>query len=879
MNIVNLKTNHLENPVGYEFGRLHISWNVVDSISTSDDWTRVFIREDNGDGTSGNTVYDSDRMDKFGKQYLDIDTVNDIRLKPRTRYNVSVEVKAETVANADAYFETGKMDEKWKASFISTENEEEAMPCFFKTVCIHKRVKRARLYCAGYGIYEAYLDGEKLGDEYLLPGYHSYDFINEYQTFDVTDALNQGDSIKGEHILSFIVGEGWYKGRFVFEGGFTNLYGDKRKMIAELHIEYDDGSKDLICTGEDFKAKDTNILFNNIYDGETIDFSYPETERKVVVLPDSTKLLRERSNPPIHQVEELKVREVIHTPAGETVLDFGETVTGWVEINRKCLEERNLSDTEDKHGHAGNESEICLTYGEIMQNGNFYRENLRTAKAEFVLKNVSRLNNSEAFSKYDQKDAFRPHFTYYGFRYVKVEGLKDVKGDEFVAKRLMSDIAISGALETGVENLNKFIGNSLRSQKCNFLDIPTDCPQRDERMGWSGDIAIYADTACFHMSSAAFLNHYLENLRLEQIYLDGSAPLYAPTPKPPQELVTNPFLRKPYGSCTWGDVATILPWNLYEHYNDAAMLKTHYPIMTDWADYVSRRVAKNRVPYLWQNDWQLGDWLSLDNDGDDLTGRTDSNMIATAYYYNTVVLCKKAAKILGLLEDEAKWSALAKNIKEAFANYYFDENGDIIGEHTQTGYALILAFGLYREDNKACLARGLKKYLDEYNGHLSTGFVGTSVLCQALTENGMAKEAYTLLLNEEYPGWLHEVELGATTVWERWNSLDEDGSVSSTGMNSLNHYAYGSVIGWLYRYGCGFRYTDEGELFIAPNPDKRLGFLRGKCETPFGELSIEWKYDEGGNLSYALNIPFGAKIKVMLPGQEERVLLSGVYTF
>ncbi|MBQ6888186.1 MAG: family 78 glycoside hydrolase catalytic domain [Lachnospiraceae bacterium] len=840
MKIGNLKTNHIVNPLGYQMEYLHFSWQVTESEGKTDAWTRVCIAKDEA---FQELVYDSGKIERYGVPYYEPELIPEAE----TRYYWYVEIESdanEQVRSEIAWFETALEKGSWKAEWISAGREEEAMPCLYKKFSVNKPVKTARLYCCGLGLYEAYLGQDKIGKEYLLPGYHSYDLLNQYQTFDVTKKLEEG-----EHTLSFILGEGWYKGRFAFEGGYENLYGDRKMLTAMLNITYVDGSTEQIHTDKTWKAVQTEILSNNIYDGEVIDRNRKTETLSVEVVNGPTNRLMPRLNVPIKKVEEFKVKEIIQTPTGDMVLDFGETITGWVEV------------------FGNGKLDFALQYAEHMQGGELYRENLRTAKSEFKFK-----GNAE-------KEWLRPHFTYYGFRYVKVCGLAEIKENDFKAFRLMSDMDITGSIETSNEKVNKLIENTLRSQKCNFLDIPMDCPQRDERMGWTGDIAVFARTASFHMYTPAFLHHYMMNLKEEQKLWKGAVPFFIPKPKPIPHEGINPFFVTA-GACAWGDAATIIPWELYLHYQDKNMLTQHYPMMCAWVEYITSRTLENEKKYLWQNDRHLGDWLALDNGNiHNPIGKTDMGMIASAYYYYSTILCSKAAEVLGKTEDSVKWRKQAANIKEAFIQEYLDKEGNLRTEKTQTAYAILLYMGLYREEQEKALAEGLKSALQEYDNHISTGFVGTGMLMQALSKCGLLEEAYGLLLQEDYPSWLREVNLGATTMWERWNSMDDDGTIDGHDMNSLNHYAYGCVAGWLYEVMCGFSWNEKGEFYISPMPDSRFSKVTGKYRMVYGECVVSWNYQETGEFKMMVQIPFQAKLKVILPGGEERLLEAGIYFF
>lgn len=843
MKIKHLRVNHLENPIGYDFSYLTLSWKVKEAAGKFSDEVRVVISETED---MSQPVYDSGIMHNFTQCRLEVR----MNLKPRTRYFWKVYVGTQSDGKAEsetAWFETAKMEERWDADWISAPEDKTRMPVLYRDFAVEGGLKKARLYIFGAGLYEVDINGRKAGDEYLLPGYHSYDLLMEYQTFDVTEMIE-----KGNNRVSILLGEGWYKGRFGFDDVYLDLYGDRKKCIAELHLEYESGEVVRIFTDAGWKAFSGNILENGIYDGEWQDDTLECEQLPIEVLQDDKLLLTARTNPPIRKTEEFRPISEERHPDGYWLLDFGESITGWVEF----------------HGILEQGQQIRLQYGEVLQNQGFYRENLRTAKAEFVYTSDGKERN------------VRPHFTYYGFRYVKVEGLKDSQKLTFHAYRIMSDLEETGSIYTSNLKVNTLFENTIRSQKCNFLDIPTDCPQRDERMGWTGDANIFANTACFHMDSSAFFRHYTRSLYPEQRLMEGAVPFFAPRPKVPVRENTNPFYVDG-GACVWGDVATMLPWTLYRYYGDVSLLREQYPMMKSWVEYIRMRSGENEVAYLWQNDRHLGDWLALDNGNiHNPIGKTDPQFLASACFYQSTVAVAEAAKVLGLKEAQ-EYLELAEHIKKAFNAFYFTGEGRLNIERTQTACAFLLHIGLYPDHAKENLKEDLKRLIEENNGRLNTGFVGTPVLCPALSENGMNELAYDLLLNEEYPGWLYEVNLGATTVWERWNSLDEFGMISETGMNSLNHYAYGSVADWMYRYMCGFQpdIDQEINMTIRPMPDKRFSYVKGKWESVFGTYVSDWYYHEQTGFQYNIEVPFNANAKVIFPNGKSCLLECGTYCF
>lgn len=838
MYISRLRVNHKKNPLGFNLAKIHLSWEVKDVCGKWAVETRIIVSESSN---MEKLVYDSGVQENYHENQMLVS----FDLKPRTRYYWQVEVKddkGDCAKSNPAWFETGKLQEGWTAKWIGTEENEKRMPLLYKEFELKEKPESVRWHVCGLGLYEAYVNEKKAGREFLMPGYHCYDSFLEYQTLDVTELLSQG-----KNKIAVLLGEGWYKGRFGFDGDYRNLYGNQKKCIGELHIRYANGQEECIVTDSSWKAEESSICENGIYDGEHIDETLEHKMLSVEEI-EETRPLVERFNPRIHKVEEFQPVSVKQEDEA-LLLDFGETVTGWVEIT----------------GAFETGQKVMMQYGEVLQKGRFYRDNLRTAKAEFTY--VSK----------GKGETIRPHFTYYGFRYVKIKGLNPEKEYKFIAYRIMSDIERTGWVATDHDKVNHLLENTLRSQKCNFLDIPTDCPQRDERMGWTGDAGIFASTACFHMDSGSFFHHYMKNMQAEQEKCNGAIPFFVPRPKVKKEEHTNPFYLDS-GAAVWGDAATLIPWRLYQFYGDKAMLEEQYPVMKAWVDYEYERTKENEIPYLWQNDRQLGDWLALDNGNiNNPIGKTDSGFIASVYHYWSTKMVKEAAESLGL-EESKVYAEREKEILNAILNYYFPDKKFCL-EYTQTACALLLYLKLYPEGEREVITAKLAELLKKNNGHLNTGFVGTPILCMALSENGQNQLAYDLLLNEDYPGWLHEVNLGATTVWERWNSLEEDGSISGTGMNSLNHYAYGSIAEWIYRYMCGLNPSigEAVKMTIYPMPDQRFKKAEGSWRSVFGKYVCAWNWKSEQEVVCNIEVPFNANARFILPDGTEEILDCGKY--
>ena len=558
-------------------------------------------------------------------------------------------------------------------------------------------------------------------------------------------------------------------------------------------------------------------------------------------------------------MEKIHPVELIHTPAGEQVIDFGQNMTGWVEFT--CREPEG--------------TQILLQFGEILQGGNFYNENLRTAKQEY------------RYTAGGKNACVRPHFTFYGFRYVKVVGISKISLDDFTGCVIYSDMEKTGRITTSNPKVNRLFENALWGQKGNFLDVPTDCPQRDERMGWTGDAQVFCTTASYNMYTPAFYRKYLYDMRKEQDTMKGAVPHVVPDilgqierirkkkDKEAEEIAGSTS----HSSCAWADAATVIPWTVYRMYGDKTLLKEQYGNMKAWVDRIRTiDVEKCGGKYLWNTGFHFADWLALDNYHQDSShGATDPYYVASVYYYYSASLTAKAAEVLGLEKDAEYYQEMADRVKEAIRREYFTSTGRLAVD-TQTAMVLALKFDLAPEKFRDRLTADLCAKLVQENMHLRTGFVGTPFLCPVLTECGLVKEAYTLLLNEDYPSWLYEVNMGATTIWERWNSVLPDGSISDTGMNSLNHYSYGSIVEWMYRYMCGTDVQEGGAGFrrfvVKPYVDERFEWVSMEYNSACGKIASSWKKTKQG-YDFRVEVPFDTEAEFVLTMDCSRLFLNG----
>lgn len=824
MIITKLKTNRISNPLGFSLSeRPRFSYVVSETDAKKQIAARYEVALDEG---FASIIYESGKCTDINSLAFELP----IALKPRTRYFWRVEVWADNGEHAvsqTAWFETAKLDEPWEAKWIVPEMEKEYHPTLGRTFELTRPIASARAYVCGLGLYEMQVNGLKAGNEYLTPHFNAYQKWLQYQTYDVTDLLRQG-----ENRVEACLGNGLYKGRFGFGEYAAELYGKEFAFLCEIRVTYADGTTDVLKSDTEWTATRHPIMSGNLYDGEVYDATFSATESFAVREGElGYDRLTARLSLPVVIKEELSPIEVIRTPVGETVLDMGQNMVGWIRFRTR----------------APRGTVIRLHHGEVLQDGNFYRDNLRTAKAEYV------------YTADGEEAVVRPFFTFYGFRYVKVEGWPgDLNPNDFSGCVLYSDLEQTGSFETSDPLLNRLFLNALWGQKGNFLDVPTDCPQRDERLGWTGDAQVFSGAASFNMDSYAFYSKYGYDMGREQEDRGGMVPMVVPAANV-----------QGGGSSAWADAATIIPWNVYLHYGDKAILEQQFESMKSWVDYIIRADEQSGSRRLWTVGFHFGDWLALDGSNPDSPmGGTDTDYIASAYYAYSSRLVAKAAKVLGREDQAAYYERISGEVKKAFGDEFFTKTGRLALD-TQTAYAIALHMDLVPEAFRTRVADGLIKRLSIDRNHLRTGFVGTPYLNFALSDNGLEELGYTLLLNDDYPSWLYAVKLGATTIWERWNSILPDGKISGTGMNSLNHYAYGAIAEWMYRTIAGINPIEEEPGFrrveLAPKPDIRLRWAKAKVDSASGTYKSEWTFDEEGRLEFRFVIPFNSTARVRLP--------------
>ncbi len=714
---------------------------------------------------------------------------------------------------------------KWTAKWIKPMIDYgDVAPVFEKQFQIRGKVTKAVLYITAMGVYEAKINGKRVSDYVLAPGWTTYYKRLQYQEYDVTELLEE------ENLLTILVGKGWYRSNMSGKM-LAELKARPCGLIGELRIEYEDGQSEIIYTDDSWNVSESEIRFSEIYDGEICDarFVAPVNER-VELFEGPSETLIPQEGVKILEQERFAVAQIIKTPKGETVIDFGQEVTGYVEVT-----------VEAKAGDI-----VCLSHGEMLdKDGNFYNENYRTAKAQFV------------YTCKDGKQTYHPRLTFYGFRYIRIEefpgGLDNVKPENFQAIVVYSDIKRTGYLSCSNPLLNKFFSNVIWGQKGNFLDIPTDCPQRNERLGWTGDAQVFIKAAAYNYDVEKFFYKWLGDLRADQTE-DGYVP----------QMVPDSWHFEP-SVAGWGDAALVCPWELYLAYGNEEILKVSFESMKKRVDYITNLTQEEN---LWTGCKQQGDWLALDGENGSWKGGSREDFVATAFYAYSTSLLVKTGNILreDITEYEALHTRIVNAFKERFPTY-----------QTQTECVLAIHFGL-AEDAQAT-ADQLADMICENDMHLTTGFLGTPYLLHVLSDYGHADVAYDLLLQDSYPSWLYEVLHGATTVWEHWNGMKDDGTFQSAHMNSFNHYAYGAVVDWVYGVAGGIKPVEYApgyeKVKIAPIPSNRLDWLKVTLDTRHGQICSEWKKEEKF-WRYEITTPVEAEI--LIAGEKHQVN-AGTYCF
>ena len=740
----------------------------------------------------------------------------------------------------------------WSATLIRPDEDFDGAPLLrheFRLDTGHGAVRSATLHATAHGVFEAFLSGQPVSDEVLTPGWTSFEWRLRYRSYDVTSLLQPTT------VLGLALGNGWYRGRLGW-GGDRAHYGNELGAFAQLEIQFTDGHVQTVVTDESWTAGPSAVIANDLYDGQTIDARRRSDDWLLPGFADpswtgvhSGKLDQETLTPyigpPVRRQEELSPVRTWTSPSGSTLLDFGQNLVGWVKVRVQ--------------GPAG--TVVTLRHAEVLELGELGVRPLRTAKA------------TDEFFLSGRKDVFEPTFTFHGFRYVEVDGWPgELMPDALTAVVVSSELRRTGTFECSDELLNQFHRNVVWGTRGNFLDVPTDCPQRDERLGWTGDIAAFAPSAAYLFDVDAFLRDWLRDLAAEQAAVDGMVPFVVPDVLKYMEHPSH--FPVPDSTAVWSDAAVWVPWALWQAYGDRQVLADQFDSMAAHVRRVERLLSPTG---LWDTGFQFGDWLDPtappDKPGE---AKADNGVVATACFYRSTSLLAKAAEILGRADDAASYAELADRTRRTFNQHYVDPDGSIHSD-AATVYALAIVFGLLDEQTTTLAGERLAKLVADGGYHIQTGFAGTPFVTDALTSTGHLDDACRLLLQQECPSWLYPVTMGATTVWERWDSMLPDGTINPGEMTSFNHYALGAVADWVHRVIGGIAPLEPGyaRVLVAPQPGGGLTWARASLETRHGPVAVSWRHDPDDGFTLDVDLPADVGGLVRLPDGTEHELGSG----
>lgn len=837
VSVTGLRTEGLMAPLGIGTEKPHFSWEISSAERNIQQVAYELKVNQINPGKKMTTIWTPGKMDGIVSSWI---PYAGKPLAGNVQYSWQVRVwdASGKVSpwSEQAYFHTGYFSPAdWKANWIGigfTEDPARPAQLFRKKFDAGKMPVSAMLFITAQGMYEASLNGQKIGDAWLTPGWTSYKKRLQYQVYDVTKQL-----LSGKNVLAVSIANGWFRSPL----GWVNnrdIYGNELGLLAQLHVTYADGSQQVIGTDESWKSNTGEIRFSEIYNGEVVDMrqqkdgwerpDFDDTNWPGVQIKDFDKQrLIATVNEPVKTKEVFQPKRIFTSPKGETIIDFGQNLVGWVRIKI--------------NGKAGDS--VFVTHAEVLdKQGNMYYDNLRAAKCLNVY-----VSNGKG------ETTFHPKFTWQGFQYAAIKGYPGIlTPDKVEAVALYSNMEPTGSFSTSNNLVNQLQHNIQWGQRGNFLDVPTDCPQRDERLGWTGDAQAFFNTAAFNFNVFPFFSKWLQDLEADQV--NGAVPFVIP----------NVLNNTSVNSAGWADVATIIPWNMYLAYGDTGLLARQYASMKAYVESI-RTVAKNN---LWNTGFHFGDWLFFrpNDDNDGRAAVTDKYLIAQCFYAHSAELLAKSAKVLGKTEDAQQYGQLAEAVKLAFQREYMTVEGRLVSG-TQTAYVLALQFDMMPAALRQQAADRLAKNVESY-GHISTGFLGTPYICHVLTQYGYQALAVKLLLNEKYPSWLYPVKMGATTIWERWDGMRPDSSFQTPGMNSFNHYAYGAIGDWLYRVVAGIDVDENApgyrHIIISPHPVKELGKVQASLLTPLGRVSTLWEPKEGENV-FEVEIPANVTATIQIP--------------
>lgn len=846
LNAIDLRVNNLPgyNWIGDEFPVL--SWKISGDPGTMQQYYRIL---------AASSINLLKTPDLWNSGWVKSDCSSGIRwggVKLRSRQQIfwQVEVRDQYGNNSGlseiSGFETALLhNSDWKAHwiFFDGNNPSTSAPCpYFRREFELKSIpERAVLYITARGLFEAKINGKRVGNDHFVPGWTDFRKQIQFVSYDVTHLLKNGKNAAGA-----ILGDGWYCG--YLSGRVRNTYGNHPELLFQLEIKYADGSSEMIVSGKDWKCTSGPILASDIYDGEQYDarlempgwdsVDFDDSKWKKAVLSESASkspALVQKCCHPVRRIMELKPVNILNPQKDIYIWDFGQNISGRMKIRFK--------------GQRG--VLYSFHFGEMLNpDGTLYNLNYRSAKST---------DYYTCSGPVDKFVEYEPFFTFHGFRYLQINGFQysnvKIEDIDVVAVVMHSDLEVTGSFECGVKKVNQLYSNICWGQRDNFLEIPTDCPQRDERLGWTGDAEVFAATAAFNMNVNSFFRKWLRDLREAQRE-DGAVPCIVPN-----------IFNTGWGAAAWADAAVRVPWIMYQRYGDRVILAESFDSMKKWVDY-----QKESSNGLIRPETAYGDWLSLS------AIKTPSPLIGTAFFAENARILSKTAAILKKKSDSAYYAELAGEVKNAFQKEFAGSDG-LLKVKTQTACVLALQFDLLTSEQRNKNGELLVRLIRENGNRLSTGFVGTPWLTSALSKCGYPETAYDLLLQEEYPSWLFSVNQGATTIWERWNSYTVKDGFGNVNMNSFNHYSYGAVAEWMTSCAGGIRFDEDTPggrvLCFAAEPDRRLKYIKCSLETPYGKASSEWKFTLR-SWTWKISAPCNTCVKVKLPDlNAEKITMNG----
>jgi alpha-L-rhamnosidase len=850
-----LTVDHKTNPIGINNNQPRFSWKIIDAENNLMQ-TAYSLRVATDDKLSSSKI-----VWQSGKIESDESILQPYKgpdLKSEQKYFWQVKIwdnkGKESKWSTTAFWEMGLLSKsEWKAKWIEMTNDTlrySPSPHFRKEFILNKTIASARIYVTSHGFYELQLNGNKVGDQVLTPGWTSYGKRLQYQVYDVTSML-----LKGNNAVGAVLGDGWYRGTLAWGNNWA-IYGKRLGILFQLKITYTDGTESMIISDETWKASnDGAIRMNDIYNGETYDATkkltgwnkpgYDDKKWESVKIGNyDNNILIASEGSPVRKIQEIKPVKIFRTPKGNLVVDMGQNMVGWLRLKVT--------------GNKG--TVVTLRHAEVLDKfGEFYTTNLRAAKCQLTYTLAG-----------TGEEIYEPRFTFMGFRFVEVAGFPgELTTDNLTGVVVHSDMKVTGSYESSNPLLNQLQHNIQWGQKGNFVDVPTDCPQRDERLGWTGDAQAFCRTAAFNMEVSSFYTKWLKDIAADQ-KPGGEVPDVIP------DILNKQGSLTAQPSAGWGDVSVITPWTMYLVYGDKLFLENQYKSMRAWVEYIRKKAGDS---YIWKDGSKYGDWLFYHppvNNHTEPDGYTEHDFIATAFYAYSTSILADAAKALGKTEDAKMYSDLFNKIKEVFINEYVTKAGRV-GTCSQTSYVLALKFNLLPDNLLGKAAEFLVNDIKSRNNHLSTGFLGTPYLCHVLSDNGYTDTAYDLLLQESYPSWLYPVKMGATTIWERWDGEKTDSTFQDAGMNSFNHYAYGAIGDWMYRVSAGIETMGPGykNIIVQPHPSKKLTFSRASFESSYGTIASGWERKEG-KIIIKVTIPANTSATIILPtGNQDKVTEGG----